>query len=404
MSQSLCNIHDATRMIMENRRSWGTEEIALEKTGGRILAEDILADRDFPPFDRVTMDGTAISHDAYQKGQSSFPVVSMQAAGDQQEELQDPTTAIEIMTGASLPKGADTVIRYEDLQQEGDQVRITSTIKKGLNVHKKGEDRKKGDTLLPKGTYIRGAELSVLATVGKAMVSVYKLPRTAIVSTGDELVDIDQEPLPHQIRRSNPNLVDEVLTTFGIKGDMIHMGDDLDEVRKTLSHIADNYELVILSGGVSRGKMDHVPDTLEEIGVKKLFHKVAHRPGKPFWVGFSEQTSWFALPGNPVSTYMCAHRYVAPWLNHCMGRPWESPWEAILARDFHFKKDLQYFLQVAISVKNGQLIATPVEGNGPGDFANLTDATAFMELPYDKEDFKAGESYTIWPFNQWIIA
>ena len=181
---------------------------------------------------------------------------------------------------------------------------------------------------------------------------------------------------------------------------MIHIPDDPEITRQKISECLQNYDVIILSGGISMGKFDYIPKALEELSVKKLFHKVQQRPGKPFWFGTNDNgVVVFALPGNPVSTFMCLYRYMMPWLKASMGLPFSENKHAILNTDFSFAPALQYFLQVKLNLDSeGHLLAEPVEGNGSGDFANLLDTDAFMELPLERNNFAKGEVHRIWPF------
>jgi molybdopterin molybdotransferase len=189
------------------------------------------------------------------------------------------------------------------------------------------------------------------------------------------------------------------LKQFAVDAAILHLADDPDVIDRELQRCLDAYDIILLSGGVSMGKFDFVPSSLEKLQVKKLFHKVGQRPGKPFWFGVNENSSLvFAFPGNPVSTFMCFHRYFLPWLK----TSWQlniKPNYAILNEDFTFKPALQYFLQVKLTIdKNGHWLATPVEGNGSGDFANLLSADAFLELPLETTDFYKGTVFPVWPF------
>jgi molybdopterin molybdotransferase len=399
----LITVEQATSVVLSAIKDYGSERIPLSDAQGRITAQSVLADRDFPPFDRVTMDGIAIAYDAYDKGLKRFPVLQMQAAGEPPVQLIDPGSAVEIMTGASLPIGTDTVIRYEDLIQKGDEVELSVPIKRGANVHGKGEDRKKGDVLICKHQLIQGPEMAVLATVGVGAVEVLKLPATVFVSSGDELVGVNETPLPHQIRRSNEYAVLSQLKNWGINADVIHLPDDPDVIEQQLAIIDEKYDLAIITGGVSKGKKDYFPEKLQLLGVNKSFHRVAQRPGKPFWFGTSERTVWFALPGNPVSAFMCTVRYVVPWLKKCLYQEPMTSYTATLNEDFSFAKPLQYFLQVNLRTDDANLHAIPTPGNGSGDFANLMLATGFLELPAESTNFPKGAQYSYWPFKPFLL-
>ncbi len=391
----------AEKIILAELRDYGIETVSLADALNRVLAEPILADRDLPPYNRVAMDGIAIKYADIANGQKSFTIKGTQAAGEEPIEFNN-SECIEIMTGAALPECADTVIRYEDLEiNNGVATVLIDTIRQGQNIHRQGADKLKGDVVAKAGQVISSALVSVAASVGATTLSVKKLPRVVIITTGNELVDIDITPSPYEIRRSNSYAIQSVLQRYNINADIIHIPDDPAITRKELAYCIDNYDVIILSGGISAGKFDYVPQVLEELSVQKLFHKVEQRPGKPFWFGrHGNGVLVFAFPGNPVSTFMCMHRYFIPWLEKCLGIP-SSKAYAILDTDFSFKPQLRYFLQVKLQFNElGQIIATPVEGNGSGDYVNLLDADAFMELPAERNNFNKGEAYPIWPFKR----
>lgn len=391
-------VSEAQQIINSVSCPISTETVSMEVSRGRVLSESVTADRDFPPFTRVAMDGYAIAFAQYDAGQREFEIQSIQAAGEPAKSLFDPASAIEVMTGAVLPEGTDTVIRYEDCHRTDGGFSINPVeIRKGQNAHAKGADRKKGDLLIPSGKIIGPAEIGVLATVGKVSVNVIKPPSVAIVSSGDELVPVSETPEPHQIRRSNVHTVAGLLADSGFDSSEFHISDNLESIRHELPKILAEYDIVILSGGVSMGKFDHIPGVLKEEGVKELFYKVEQRPGKPFWFGKSERNVVFALPGNPVSTFACSVRYLIPWLRNGVGEKL-TDFRAELTSSFEFKPNLTYFLQVALQWKENKLLATPLKGHGSGDLANLLECDAFIELPAERNMFEKGEKFSVWPY------
>ncbi|MEO8764124.1 MAG: molybdopterin molybdotransferase MoeA, partial [Ginsengibacter sp.] len=231
---------------------------------------------------------------------------------------------------------------------------------------------------------------------------VKKLPKVIIISSGDELVEVGDTPSPFQIRRSNGYMAKAVLLQHNMPADTRHIPDDLEITKENIRHCIKNYEVIIIIGGISMGKFDYIAQALEELDVVKIFHKVQQRPGKPFWFGAHAGGALvFALPGNPVSTFLCLHRYFLPWLKTSMGMPAMKSICAILNQDVSFKPPLQYFLQVKLNTnEDGNLVATPVEGNGSGDFANLIEANAFMELPLEQNNFAKGAVFRVWPFKE----
>jgi molybdopterin molybdotransferase len=394
----MISVEEATNIIHSNLLKTSVVDVELTKAVGRVLAEPILCDRDLPPFNRATMDGIAIQHSSL-SNQSTFQIQSIQAAGQPQQTLNSPLYCIEIMTGAMLPQGADTILPYEQLSIGNAIAKINfpEKVEQGQNIHRQGTDAKKGETILKPGIKLSPAEIAVLASVGKNRVRVFEWPSVAIVSTGNELVDVADTPLPHQIRKSNSYALQAALLTIGCPAEVFHLPDDQTELESALRDITSKHQVVILSGGVSKGKFDYVPQVLASIGIEKHFHQVAQKPGKPFWFGSKNNTFVFGLPGNPVSTYLCFYRYILPWLWKSFGIELAIQ-QAILSEGYSFKPPLTYFLQVKIQNENGQLIAYPRTGEGSGDFANLVEVDGFLELPPDQDVFKKGQAYIFTKF------
>lgn len=397
----MIDVKTAQQIVLGNILESPIEEVDLLSSTGRVLRENIYADRPFPPFDRVTMDGICIQASKYLEGQRVFKAEDIQGAGMPQKALKDSEHCLEVMTGAIMPKNADAVIPYEYTKQDGDVFTVQEyEVATGKNIHPKNFDRNEGDLLLESGKVISPAEIGVLASVGKSTVKVSALPKVAVISTGDELVEVEQTPLVHQIRKSNVYSIASTLLEYQIKSSVHHLNDEKDAIRTALQQLLKDNDILILSGGVSKGKFDYLPEVLAELKVEKLFHKVKQRPGKPFWFGKSEEdnTVVFALPGNPVSTYMCLNRYFIPFLTTMVeGKTYEAE-KAILGEDFTFKKPFTYFLQVKLKQTEEGLKAFPIAGKGSGDFANLMEADAFLELPAEAETFKAGEVLSVYRF------
>ena len=406
----MISVKEAKNIILNSTQNLGTEEIPFLKSVGRILKEEIVADRDFPPFNRVSMDGIAINFSHFKNGQRSFKIEGIQAAGSKQLLMQNPDNCIEVMTGAVLPNNCDTVIRYEDVTINNGIATINiDTINDGQNIHNKGKDRKAGDVLIHQNKIISAAEIGVLATVGKSTLKVAKQPKLMIVSTGDELVAVDQIPEAHQIRRSNVFTLVSLLERLNIPSETAHITDEKSVLKSKIKTYLQEYDVLLFSGAVSKGKYDFLPEVLEELGAEKLFHKVAQRPGKPFWFGLKNATTLeikseklnnknqpvvFAFPGNPISTFVNCLAYFCPWYYKSVGLSLEEE-TAILGEDVTFKPNLVYFLQVKLESKFGHLVAFPMSGNGSGDLASLVKTDAFIQLPNDKTDFKKGEVYPV---------
>ena len=423
----MISVKEALQTVLNSAQDFGVEKIPFIKSVGRILKEDIKADRDFPPFNRVSMDGIAIDFKEFSSRLRSnrylqFKIEGIQAAGSEQITLLNPENCIEVMTGAVLPNNCDTVIRYEDVTIENGIATINiNEINKNQNIHQKGKDGKVGDLLIPQNTIISAAEIGVLATVGKSTIKVAKQPKVMIVSTGDELVGVDETPLAHQIRRSNVFTLVSLLEKLHIPSETAHLTDDKPMLREKIRTYLSTYDVLLFSGAVSKGKFDFLPEVFEELGVEKLFHKVAQRPGKPFWFGraatlsieqnavgknglkytdkrtenkYQNKTVVFGFPGNPISTFVNCLAYFYPWYYRSVGVEQQEE-NAILTEDVSFKPNLAYFLQVQLSYRFGHLIATPIKGNGSGDLASLINADAFIQLPADQIEFKKGEVFKI---------
>lgn len=394
----MVNVAEASSIVFKNLCDPGIEMVGFDSAVNKVLAETITADRDLPPCDRVTMDGVAIQYNSWEQGRREFVVEGVQAAGAERKKLQNPTSCMEVMTGAIMPEAADTIIPYEDLELKNSSATIKSKISKGQNIHTQGQDAKKGSVLLEPGMLLGAAEVAVLAAVGKSKVNVFAFPPAAVISSGDELVEVEAKPGMQQVRRSNSYALHAGMKAMGWNAGLYHLPDDKDKMIDSMRQIAEKYKVIILSGGVSKGKFDYVPAVLEEIGVRKLFHRVNQRPGKPFWFGVSNKgVTVFALPGNPVSTYMCFYRYIKPWIQRSM-KMHVPAHTAVLARDFNGPKGLTYFLQVCAKLEQGRLMAYPDPGGGSGDFANLKNVSGFLELGEDRSSFAAGEVLEYIPF------
>lgn len=373
-----------------------TERVPLAEAAGRILAEDVFATQDFPPFDRVMMDGIAVQLGAHKAGDHLL-VKGTQYAGDAPLTLTDADGCLEIMTGAVLPSGTDTVIPVEHYTLNHGVVTLGSDAELGQHIHRQGTDRQAGDLLVDAGTPIHPGIMGVLATEGYADVPVFTMPPCTIVSTGNELVDITETPAPHQIRRSNVHVLADLARRAGLTPQLLHLHDDPVEMRKALGPVLDAGGMVVLSGGVSKGKKDHVPEIMEALGVAKLFHRVAQRPGKPFWFGSTGKTAVFALPGNPVSATFGMMRYALPWLAHSLGQP-TQPDYAVLTDAVTFRPSLTQFLPVQARPQQGRLLAIPSPTRGSGDLAGLVDVDGFVELDAEQTEFPAGTLVPYYPF------
>lgn len=400
----MTTVSKAEKIILKHARPFPAVRVSLEEAWGRVLAEDLFADRDLPPFDRVSMDGIAIHHAAWQKGARQFPIEAVQPAGSPRIRLKDSSSCIEVMTGAILPKGCDCVVPFESVDIKDGRARIREDFKlvAAQNVHEEGSDYKKGSRLLSRGCRLLPPQIAVAASVGKSKLMVSKDPRIAVVATGNELVEVDKPVKLFQIRQSNAHAIEAALRLQRYTDvQRLHIKDDRRDMMVSLRKVLKTSDVLILSGGVSMGKFDYVPEVLKELGVKVYFYKIKQRPGKPFWFGISgDGKPVFALPGNPVSTQVCFHRYVLPYLRKASGIREDVVEYATLMEDVHIKISLTYFLPVKLTCgTDGHVTAEAVYPNGSGDYASLARSDGFVELGADTYDFPQGTTVRLY---RWV--
>ncbi len=394
---------EARRAIFAAMPQLGTESVSLDDAIGRVLRQNVVTERDQPPFDRVTMDGIAIRFSEFDAGRREFRIAGTQHAGDPVSSLSDGDGCIEVMTGTTVPTGADTVIAVERISV----VDGVATIEDGYVpdagqfIHRQASDHATGTQVLTAGGVVSPMDVAIIASCGLDAISVSKLPNIRVISTGNELVPPAGPIEPHQIRLSNGPALVAMLASQGLTNtEHDHILDDPKELERRIGEHLEAADALVLSGGVSMGKADFVPRVLANLGVQVEFHRIAQRPGKPMWFGLGPMgQTVFALPGNPVSTLVCCRQYVLPALFHASGRPDRAPQRVVLDSDVEFKPNLTYFLPARISSNDaGEAIATPNPTNTSGDFMALTGTDGYLELDASATSFPAG---TIAPFHAW---
>lgn len=391
----MIHVEEAQKIILDSTKLRATKNANINDCLGNTLAEDIHASLNQPPFNRVAMDGIAINFDTTLGSLKDYKIEGVQAAGSAQLKLENDKNCIEVMTGAILPEGTNTVIPYEQVEiNDGVATIITETMTLFQNIHSMGVDYKKGDLLLKKNTKITAPIKAVIASQGNAEVKVFQTPKIAIISTGSELVELGNDIKEYQIYKSNTYAIDHELRANNYTdNDMIHIPDTPEDTEKILKDCLEKYDLLVLTGGVSKGKFDYVPDTLNKLGVEKHFHKIKQKPGKPMWYGTFNEKQIFALPGNPVSCLICLNRYVLPAISKSYSNELKTEY-ATLTADVNFKREFSLFKAVEVEMnEKGNLLATPVQSNGSGDFYSLSFSDGYVELPADKQVFKAGETF-----------
>ena len=387
---------EAEALIAQHLPCLPIESLPVAQCAGSVLRENIYAERDQPPFDRVAMDGIALNSASVAGGVRRLAIQATQAAGDRPLELASPQHCIEIMTGASLPAGCDAIVPVEEIRVTAGFAELAANARPtaGQFVHARASDQKQGDLLLAAGVRLEAPDIAAAAGAGMARLRVSQQPALMVISTGNELIEPGEPIESWQLRRSNAYGLVAALRRRGFRRVADdHLPDDAAVLQAQLKQHLQSYEVLVLSGGVSMGKFDLVPAALAACGVKQVFHRVAQRPGKPLWFGMAPNgTAVFALPGNPVSTLVCLARYVIPGIDLAMGLRHSQAGEKIaLAGPVTLNPPLTGFLPVAIEADEwGRQWARTVSHNGSGDYAALIGTQGFVELPPGPNTYPKG--------------
>ncbi len=368
-----------------------TEEALLDACAGRVLAESIEADRDYPPVARSVRDGFAV-RSANVPGR--LRVMGQTRAGEPQAAGVGAGEAIEIMTGAPVPPGADAVVMVEHITREDDAI-LAPAAAPGQFINPRGSEARAGERLLAPGVRIGFAEVALLASAGRSSVRVYERPRIAVLPTGDEIVSVEAEPLEHQIRNSNAHSLAAQVRRAGAIPAMLPVAHDTRESLRELIEVGLRSDLLLLSGGVSAGKYDLVEEVLAECGAEFFFDRVLMQPGQPLVFGRARGTFFFGLPGNPAST-MVTFEIFARAAIELLGGECEPSLPLLstrLAVDFRHKPGLTRFLPARLSADGSEV--TPVAWQGSGDVPALARANAFLVVDSDRESWRAGDSIRV---------
>jgi molybdopterin molybdotransferase len=390
------SVSQAQALVLEHARPLPPEGLSLTPAAlGLVLAEDVASDLDMPPYDKALMDGFAVRTADLPEGRGTLTVVEEITAGKIPTHRLGPGQAARIMTGAPLPDGADAVVMVERTRSpEGGRVQVEDRPPQpGQNILPCGREMRRGETVLPAGTVLRPQEFGLLATVGRTSARVVPAPTVAVLSTGDEVVEPAQVPGPGQIRNSNgPMLLAQVTRAGGRPRALGIARDRLDSLRPLVAEGLQSAVLV-LSGGVSAGKLDLVPGVLQELGVQAHFHKVEMKPGKPVFFGTRGATLVFGLPGNPVSALVCFELFVRPAVRRVGGHTDLGPWlgEAVLAEDFAYKTDRPTYHPAWLEAGDRGWRVRPVPWFGSPDLRALLRANAFLLVPAGQHRRQAGD-------------
>ena len=382
-----------------------TETIPILQSPGRVLAEPIRADRDFPPFPRSTRDGYAVRSDDVAAPPVTLKCKGQVKAGSEFAGTVGAGECVEIMTGAPAPDGTDAVVMVEYTSQKGERIEVKRAVASGENIVARGSEARRGDLMLEPGRRIAYGETAVMASVGKSSVSVYRQPRVAIIPTGDEVVEVDATPGPFEIRNSNGySLHAQVVAASGVP---VALGIAPDREDRLGEMMQDGLrsDLLLLSGGVSMGKFDLVEKVLTELGAEFFFDGVLIQPGRPLVFGRARGTFFFGLPGNPLSTMVTFELFVRPAMA-LLGGEREAPLRflrARLAKDFRRRPGVAAFLPATLAGEYYDPVVSVVEWKGSGDLASLNLGNCYLAVPEDAAELKAGDWVSVLPRSIFVV-
>ena len=390
-------VREALDVVLAEIAPLGLERVGLLEAVGRVLGEDVRSDRDVPGYANSAMDGYAVRHEDLEPAPARLAVIGVAAAGGSAPALVRGAAA-QIMTGGPIPAGADTVVRVEDTRRDeaGDLV-IERAPARGANVRHPGEDVRRGDLVLARGRMLRPADVGVLASVGRTLLAVHQRPRVAIVSTGNELVEADDPVEPGQVVNSNAwALAAAVHEAGGVPVPLPIARDSIERIRETFT-LAARCDAVLSTGGVSVGEFDFVKQVMDAIGVRRLFWKVAQKPGKPLTFGLLSGRPWFGLPGNPVSSLVCFYLYARPAIRAMAGhRALHLPSSvATLAADVHKAEGLTEFVRCRLERRDGRWIATSTGSQSSGVLRSMSDGDGLLVGPAAETVLRAGSEVRV---------
>ncbi len=395
----MLTVAEAREIVLQNTRPLAPTDTPLAPAPlGAVLAEDVVSDLDMPPYDKAMMDGYAVRSADLPGGRGTLTVVEEVTAGCVPRHALQDGEATRIMTGAPIPQGADAVVMVERTRLEGDRVAIDDRPPApGQNVMPRGREMRRGETVLAAGSVLRPQEIGLLATVGRTSARLHPAPRVAVLSTGDEVVEAREWPGPGQIRNGNGPMLCAQAARAG--GRVQYLGIARDRVDSLAPLVAEalRADLLLLSGGVSAGKLDLVPGVLQEAGVRAHFHKVEMKPGKPVFFGTRGDALVFGLPGNPVSALVCFELFARPALRQLAGHAEPGPFlvRAALADDFAYRTDRPTYHPAVLEVDDSGWRVRPVAWHGSPDLRGLTRANAFVIFPPGDHRHPAGRRFDV---------
>jgi molybdopterin molybdotransferase len=398
---SLIEVDEARTIILEKIQPLGVEKVSINDALGRVLAEDIISGVNNPPMDNSAMDGYALIAADIQTATPETPValemIDEIAAGYASDNTLKAGQAMRIMTGAPIPRGADAVIMQEDTEKNGARVLVKDRADVGENIREAGEDVRIGDIVIGKGAPLSPAQIGMLAVVGRSQVYVGQRPKVAILSTGDEIMELDQARTGPCIYNSNGYMLMAQIRSAGAIPCYLGIARDTEEDLMEKFTWALKCDLVVSSGGVSVGDYDLVKASLHKLGNKMAFWKVAMKPGKPLAFGKIGETPIFGLPGNPVSSFVSFEQFVRPAIKKSLGEkdPMPRAVKARLTRPIRKKAGRLHFLSAVISWDSGEYTVTPAQEQGSGVLKSTVNANGLIVFPLPATEIAAGEQVAV---------
>ena len=391
----MISVDTAAKIVTDVIEPLPAKTVPFESALGLCLAQDVRSDIDMPPFDRSAMDGYAVIAEDTVRAPIELTVIEDIAAGYMPTIKVMCGQASKIMTGAAVPEGADAVVKVEETEDlsANNRVKILRAIDRGRNISKMGEDMKVGQVVLHKGMPIRPQEIGILATVGKARVEVFPTPTVGIISTGTELVDVESKPSTAQIRNSNGYSLAAQARRLKVDIEILGIVKDTKEDISRIMHRGLQKDILILSGGVSMGEYDLVGDVMKDLNTQIYFEKVALRPGKPVIFGKKDKTFIFALPGNPVASFVTFELFIYPAIRKMMGFSTlhRTTVKASLEVEILVKRKRREYRPALLRMHNNQWFVSPVEWHGSADLLSTTRANCLLIVREDAEKLSVGQ-------------
>jgi molybdopterin molybdotransferase len=399
----MIEMHDALARILDSTDALEKTKVPLREAYGRVLREDVYADSDIPPFHKAAMDGYALRSVDLMHTPALLEVADSIQAGDTSKTSVDEGNCVKIMTGAPVPKGADAVVMREETQIEPDgKIRFTVSCTPGQNICKAGEDVRRGELVLRSGSIIRAPEIAILAAVGKHTPAVTRAPEVALVATGNEIVEPDQALSDGMIRNSNGPMLYALMHALGCEVDYFGIvGDDEKSLLRAIT-AGMNKDVLLLSGGVSMGDYDFVPELVEKIGARIIFHKVRVKPGKPLLFARKGRCSIFGIPGNPVSNFTTFNLFIKPALRKLMGQADCGPefYDGVLEEDFQNTSSRVHVVPSMHTIERGCVRVSPFMLNGSADIIGCSRSSCLAVFFEGKSLVKRGERIKIVPLTE----